>query len=154
MGANVVRVLDEEGIPVPDLPGLSGVSKEAINMAMTYLGNNGLVALEPDPEKKRTKLVRLTPEGRKAQDTHRDRIDEVEKAWTSRFGEEAIESLRGALEGIVGHERFSDGLVPLPMVWRAKKPHRRRTEAFTERPQEVLPHYPMVLHRGGWPDGS
>jgi len=26
--------------------------------------------------------------------------------------------------------------------------------AGIEDPVEVLPHYPMVLHRGGYPDGS
>lgn len=154
LGANVVRVLDEEGTPVRDLPDLSGVSKEAISMAMTYLENNGLVTLDTDPEKKRTKLVRLTPEGRKAQAAHHDRLDEVEKDWTSRFGGDTIDALRGALEGVVGHERFAEGLVPPPTGWRAKKPYRKRTEAFTERPREALPHHPMVLHRGGWPDGS
>ena len=35
------------------------------------------------------------------------------------------------------------GLEPYPDGWRAKV---RRPEA--------LPHYPMVLHRGGYPDGS
>jgi hypothetical protein len=34
--ADVLRVLDEDGVRVRDLPGLSGVSKEAISMAMGY----------------------------------------------------------------------------------------------------------------------
>ena len=29
-----------------------------------------------------------------------------------------------------------------------------QTEAMLEDPTGTLPHYPMVLHRGGWPDGS
>jgi hypothetical protein len=35
------------------------------------------------------------------------------------------------------------GLEPYPDGWRAKV-----------RRLEVLPYYPMVLHRGGYPDGS
>ena len=35
------------------------------------------------------------------------------------------------------------GLEPYPDGWRAKVPR-----------SEVLPHYPTVLHRGGFPDGS
>ena len=35
------------------------------------------------------------------------------------------------------------GLEPYPDGWRA-----------AVRPPATLPHYPMVLHRGGYPDGS
>ena len=35
------------------------------------------------------------------------------------------------------------GLEPYPDGWRAKV-----------RKPDTLPHYPMVLHRGGFPDGS
>ena len=28
------------------------------------------------------------------------------------------------------------------------------TTAVLDDPDDALPHYPMVLHRGGWPDGS
>ena len=35
------------------------------------------------------------------------------------------------------------GLEPYPDNWRADV-----------RPPQALPHYPMVLHRGGFPDGS
>jgi hypothetical protein len=37
ISANVLRVLDETGVRVRDLPILSGVSKEAISMAMGIL---------------------------------------------------------------------------------------------------------------------
>ena len=38
--------------------------------------------------------------------------------------------------------------------WRGSKPYLAQTEAMLEDPTGTLPHYPMVLHRGGWPDGS
>jgi hypothetical protein len=41
--ANVVRVLDEEGARLRDIPLLSGVSKEAIAMAMGVLKKKGVV---------------------------------------------------------------------------------------------------------------
>jgi hypothetical protein len=29
-----------------------------------------------------------------------------------------------------------------------------QTEAMMTDPMKALPHYPLVTHRGGWPDGS
>ena len=33
-------------------------------------------------------------------------------------------------------------------------PYPRQTTAVLDDPGAALPHYPTVLHRGGWPDGS
>ncbi|HEX6450205.1 MAG TPA: hypothetical protein VF060_12165 [Trebonia sp.] len=68
------------------------------------------------------------------------RVAEVEVAWRDRFGDDAVTALRGALEEISG--RLADGLTPYPVGWR------RKQTALS-----VLPDYPMVLHRGGYPDG-
>jgi len=68
ISANVIRLLNEEGLRVYDLPHLSGVSKEAIAMSLGFLGKGRYVVVEPDPTASRAKLVRLTPKGREAQD--------------------------------------------------------------------------------------
>jgi hypothetical protein len=44
--------------------------------------------------------------------------------------------------------------VPDPGGWRAHPPYQRLTEAMIADPAGSLPHYPMVSHRGGYPDGS
>jgi len=152
--ANVIRVLDGDGAPVRDLPLLTGVSKEAVSMSLTFLEKNDYVSVGSEPSGSRGKCVRLTAKGQEAQADYRDRIRRVEGDWVSRFGEQTIEDIRVALQGILGHARFSDSLVPLPEGWRAKKPYLQRTEAFLSDPRGALPHHPMVLHRGGWPDGS
>ena len=36
----------------------------------------------------------------------------------------------------------------------AQDEYLRQTTAVLNDPGAALPHYPMVLHRGGWPDGS
>ena len=43
-----------------------------------------------------------------------------------------------------------------PSKWRLARRglYKRWTDAFVRSPRDALPHYPMVLHRGGWPDGS
>jgi len=102
ISANVLRVLDNEGVRVRALPLLTGVSKESIRMAMGILGKR----------------------------------------------QAAIGPLRRALERLAGGATRQTaplflGLEPYPDGWRAslRKPN-------------TLPHYPMVTHRGGFPDGS
>ena len=140
--ANVLRVLNEKGVPVRDLPLFSGVSKEAIAMAMSFLDKKGLVVIGADPLASRGKVAWLTAKGMEAQYAHRRLIARTEKHWRERFGEDRIRDLRESLKQLAGEPLFR-GLDPYADGWRAaiRKP-------------DVLPHYPMVLHRGGYPDGS
>ena len=54
-------------------------------------------------------------------------------------------ALRQALESLAAGDppRLYAGLEPYPDGWRARVP-----------PPATLPHFPMTLHRGGYPDGS
>ena len=146
LGDNVVRVF-EDGIDVRDLPLAAGVPKEAISMALTFLTKSGYVAVSG-------KQVRLTPRGRKAQQALARRHDDVEDQWAVRFGARDIGRLRAALRRVLDNPRLADGLRPHPGGWRATKRYIAHTEAVLADPRAALPHYPMVLHRGGWPDGS
>ena len=150
MSANVVQVLSADGIPVRDLPGRSGVSKEAITAAVGFLQRNGYAAVERDPDS-RSKLVRLTEQGLAAQAQHARLAKAVERRWRKRLGGD-FERLAKAL--ITGRQ-LALGLQPYPDSWRAvRNPYRARTEAVLAEPASALPRYPMVLHRGGYPDGS
>jgi hypothetical protein len=65
-----------------------------------------------------------------------------------RFAAPDLADLRFALERLVGDPAGGDspllaGLEPYADGWRASR-----------RQIKTLPHYPMVLHRGGYPDGS
>ena len=156
LSANFVRVLDETGVVVRDLPLVAGVSKEATSMALTFLAKTGHVA-EADPVG--TKRVRLTPKGREAQ-VSSDRLQhEVENRWETRFGAEVVRRLRASLQLLLDQRdgeqsRLSRGLQPHAGGWRGSKRYIEHTEAMIADPSVALPHYPMVLHRGGWPDGS
>ena len=143
--ANVLRILDENGVRARDLPIVSGVSKEGISMAMGVLTKGGLAISGPDPDgAARWRVARLTPEGRSAQRKYRERLGEVEDRWQERFGGQAIGALRAALEALTAERaKLAAALEPPPGGWRASVP-----------PPVTLPHYPMVLHRGGFPDGS
>ena len=108
-------------------------------MAVKYLAKQRYVAIAADPAAARTKVARLTPRGRAALDAYRDRLAAIEAGWEKRFGAGTIRGLRRALGGFAGGPVAE----PYPECWRAKVPA-----------PETLPHYPMVLHRGGYPDGA
>jgi hypothetical protein len=143
--ADVLRLLDRDGVRVADLPRVSGVSKEAIAMAMTLLEKGHLVEIR---SLRRRRVVALTDRAGNARSVGLKRIRTVEQAWRARFGAAAVDELRGALQPIVGDltrqgSPLFAGFEPHDDGWRADVPS-----------PETLPWFPMVLHRGGWPDGS
>jgi len=117
-------------------------------MSLSFLEKRGYGLVEPEPPDSRVKVLQLTPKGRKAQDQYRQLVWAIEEQWQASVGKNIIRSLRDLLERLAGEPdtRLSPlfrGLEPYTDGWRAAIP----------RPQG-LPHYPMVLHRGGFPDGS
>lgn len=148
IGANVLRLVSEDGLRVRDLPRLAGVSKEAIAMALSFLEKRGYAAVGPESPGSRVKALALTAKRRRARDAYQERLGKIEGRWEERFGKETIRTLRKLLEQLAGEPATQRsplfrGLEPYPDGWRA-----------SVRKPEVLPHFPMVLHRGGFPDGS
>ncbi|HZC16252.1 MAG TPA: MarR family winged helix-turn-helix transcriptional regulator [Caulobacteraceae bacterium] len=147
VAANLLRVLDETGVRLRDLPGLTGTSIPAVNMAMGALRNGGMAIIEPDPDAARGQRARLTSKGRRAQEACARRLLQIEANWRIRFGDTVVDELRAALTPLVGDGTPTSplfaGLQPYPDGWRAKVGA-----------PSVLPNFPMVLHRGGYPDGA
>ena len=128
VSANVLRLLDDEGVRVRDLPRLAGVSKESVAMALGFLSKQGCTV-------KSGNLVVPTAKGRNARTAYAESIKKIEEE----FDEGKTLQLRESLEALAPMQSPE----PYPDGWRAKLPK-----------PENLPHYPMVLHRGGFPDGS
>jgi hypothetical protein len=145
MCANVLRPLGPEPIPVRDLPDMSGAAKRVWSAAVGRLEKLGLLVSETAASG-RGKSVRLTDNGITARRAGAELLTEVDKRWREQRGVEAA-PLRTELEAIVGDGRpgapVFDGLTPYPECWRAKL-----------EPISALPHQPLVMHRGGYPDGS
>ena len=148
ISANVLRLLNEEAVRVRDFPRLAGVSKEAIAMALSFLEKQGYAVVKPDSAASRTKVLVLTAKGKRARDAYHQLVLAIENRWQADFGDSAIRDLRDSLQRLVGEPPAQTspllrGLDPYPDGWRAALPK-----------PECLPHYPMILHRGGFPDGS
>ena len=152
LSANVFRVLDGVGVPIRELPSLSGISKEAVAVSLTSLARTDYVIVEGAQATKRT--IRLTPAGETLRTIQPSLHARIERSWATRFGTNVVEPLRTALESILDHPELPAGLTPYPDGWRASKLYADRTQALLADPRGQLPHCPMVLHRGGWPDGS
>ena len=153
IAANVLRILENEPVPARELPQLSGVSKEALAMATGWLQKHGLVGFSADQRRAQGKAIVLTPKGRIARQACHQLAWAIENRWTDRlsrepFAEDRIEALRAALERLLtaSDEHGSlilQGVQPYSDGWRSSLPTPR-----------TLPHFPMILHRGGFPDGS
>ena len=145
--ADVLRVVEETGTAVRDLPLPGGISKEAVAMALGFLTKRGYAKVQADAEGGRAKVLLLTPQGMRAREDYRRLLTRIERRWTERFGEkikDAKETLgRIAGDGTAENSPLFRGLEPYPEGWRSRV-----------RKPVTLPHYPMVLHRGGYPDGS
>ena len=147
LAANVLRVLDDVGVPVAGLHRHAGVSKEAMALSLTVATRDDLVAVEKPPGR-RTRQARLTPHGVVARRRHLDLIGDVEHRWAERVGGAAIGRLRSSLEAIVvttdlAASPLAEAYGPLPGTWRADVPV-----------PATLPHHPMVVRGGGYPDGA
>ena len=114
-------------------------------MAVGLLVRSGLATEGPDADGSRFKLTRLTAAGAAARDAYPARTADIEADWRARFGPGRVAALRAALEPLAAGDPppLFAALEPYPDNWRARV-----------RPPAVLPHYPMTLHRGGYPDGA
>ena len=142
-----MRVLGREPVRSAEITRLAGVSIESVRMAVGYLSKRDYVSVRAAEGGARGKAVVLTEQGLRAQQGYPNRLAAIEGRWREVFGADAVGGLREALEQLAAAD--GDG----PADVRAQAPYPDGWRASVRRPQ-TLPHYPMVLHRGGYPDGS
>jgi hypothetical protein len=141
MAANLMRVIDDEGTPKADLVRRSGISKEAMAFLTGWRQRPRLIV-----ESART--VMLTDAGRSAKTDYETLLRTIEHLWAKQFGGDVTRRLRSALEQVVVDETLDRS--PLAQLVKAPEGCWRSWV----RTAETLPHFPMILHRGGFPDGS
>jgi hypothetical protein len=180
MWANFMQFVGADGVPLHEVDDLVGITNLAGLQRWGYVKVGPDLADGRRAPPRRDWIVRPTRAGRRAQEMWEPLAGIIEDRWRARFGGPAITAMRDALLApdtqagaglprylpLVKHEMFADvarlrprpwlaqGLQPYPGGWRARGPYLRRTTAVLNDPGAALPHYPMVMHRGGWPDGS
>ncbi len=139
--ANLLRVVDDDGTAQKDLPLRAGIAKEGQLTVAKFLAKKGYLSVGTD----KLKTVRLTTKGKQLRDEYPHMMAKIEKRFHK--------GLRDALQAIVAHPKFVDGLRPPEGGWRWDKRYIKQTEATLANPRAALPHHPMITHRGGFPDG-
>ncbi len=90
----------ETGSRLTDLAGRANMTKQSVGEVTTDLERRGYVERVPDPADGRVKIIRLTARGRHAYTTGRGLIDQLEREWADRYGQQRIAALRKTLETI------------------------------------------------------
>jgi hypothetical protein len=153
--ADVLVHLGERDVPVTELVAASGVSTVAVNALLGFLQRHRLGVVS---SQQRRRSVRLTGAGMAAREQHLYIVDGQRERHRGRYGA-VVDELSAAALAILeardadGTPRVAQGLRPPPGSWRARRSYLAQTEAFVADPWR-LPAQPMVLHRGGYPDGS
>ena len=90
----------EHGSRLTELAERALMTKQSVGEFADDLERHGYLERVPDPSDGRAKIIRLTDRGRKAYAIGRGLVDEIERQWAERYGEERVEALRDALEAI------------------------------------------------------
>ena len=107
-----------------------------------------LGVIQVDPCRKLVKQFVLTSNGQRAREEYWGLARNIEMRWKDDLGGNRLTKLRNLLEHLV-----NDPSPDKPLLFKGLKPYAKGWRASVP-PVEHLPHYPMVLHRGGFPDGS
>jgi DNA-binding MarR family transcriptional regulator len=92
--------IEPEGSRLTELAERARMTKQSVGEMASDLERRGYVERVPDPSDGRAKIIRLTARGREVQALGRRVIDDVEREWAERYGEERLAALREALEAI------------------------------------------------------
>jgi DNA-binding MarR family transcriptional regulator len=88
----------EGGTRLTELAERACMTKQSVGEVASDLEQRGYLERVPDPADGRAKIIQLTERGRAAYEVGRGLIDDLEREWGERYGEEPIAALREALE--------------------------------------------------------
>jgi len=105
--------IETEGSRLTVLAQRANMTKQTVGEVATDLERLGYAERVPDPSDGRAKIIRLTERGRAAHEISREIIDDVEREWAERYGEERMAVVREALEAVIA-DRFGAAPVTVP----------------------------------------
>jgi hypothetical protein len=139
VSANVLRIIPAEGVAIRTLAPTAGIAKGAMINALKLVLSSGAVEPHATTASKGSAL-RRTSKGDNLHALYEETVSAIEARWRAQFGAEFINQIQKALPT---EEKLLAAIKPQTGNWRANVP------APTH-----LPWFPMILHRGGFPDGS
>src|SRR3989442_3334946 len=86
----VFGTIDPQGSRLTDLAQRANMTKQSVGEATSDLEQHGYLERVPDPNDSRAKIIQLTQRCRAVQAIGRRLIDDVEREWAERYGEERI----------------------------------------------------------------
>ena len=90
----------DNGSRLTELAERACMTKQSVGEVTSDLEKRGYLERVADPDDGRAKIIRLTDHGREAYTVGRRLIDDLEREWAERYGEERIAALRDALEAV------------------------------------------------------
>jgi DNA-binding MarR family transcriptional regulator len=100
----------ENGSRLTELAERANMTKQSVGEVTSDLEQLGYLERVADPDDGRAKIIRLTAQGHHAYRIGRQLIDEVEREWGERFGEDHIVALRDALEVVTARRLGSSAV--------------------------------------------
>jgi DNA-binding MarR family transcriptional regulator len=91
----------ENGSRLTELAERALMTKQTVGEVVSDLEQRGYVERVADPSDRRAKIIRFTERGQQAYAVGRQLIDEIEREWVERYGEERVAALREALEAVM-----------------------------------------------------
>ena len=90
----------ENGSRLTELAERANMTKQSVGEMTSDLEQRGYLERVADPNDGRAKIIRLTAHGHEAYLIGRQLIDELEREWAERHGDERVAALRDALEAV------------------------------------------------------
>ncbi|MGN6171034.1 MAG: MarR family winged helix-turn-helix transcriptional regulator [Solirubrobacteraceae bacterium] len=90
----------DNGSRLTELAERAFMTKQSVGEVTSDLEQRGYLERIADPNDGRAKIIRLTGHGREAYAVGRQLIDDLEREWAERYGEERVAALRDALEAV------------------------------------------------------
>ena len=141
VAANVLRVLDTDGVHLRNIQLSAGISAVAVRWSLRALESEWAEQRQ-DANAAHGKVVHLSRKGARLRNQYFDRTREIELAWSHRH-RNAVDTVRSRLAEFTADPGvLQSGLVPPGPSWRPATP------------PAVLPDFPVVLYRGAFPDGA
>lgn len=96
LAATVLRLLQDDGVPVNDIPMLSRLKGDG----KSVLERHGYIEITRHPDHPKVKLAWPTPRGRNTRDVYEPTVGRVEGRWEAKYGGDVVAQLRSALASL------------------------------------------------------